>query len=387
MNIRPRIDSLTPELIGWRRHLHANPELAYQEKKTAAFVAAKLREFGLEVHEGLGGTGVVGVLRRGNGPMVALRADMDALPITEMTGLPYASETAGVMHACGHDGHTAMLLGAAQILTETPPANGAVIFIFQPAEEGEAGGKAMVEDGLFRDFPAASVYGLHNWPGIPEGQFAVRAGAVMAAFDTFEVVVEGRGSHAAMPHQGIDPIAVSAQLYQAWQLIVSRNVNPTDAAVISVTQIHAGDSWNVLPDTVVLRGTVRTLRAQTRELVRAQLAERADLICRAFGARSKFAWQERYPPTINTSAEAEVARLVATDTGSAGEVLTDLAPSMASEDFAYMLQEKPGAYAWLGSGPADNGKNLHSARYDFNDALLPVGVEYWVRLAHRVLNA
>jgi hippurate hydrolase len=280
-----------------------------------------------------------------------------------------------------------MLLGAAQILTETPPANGSVIFIFQPAEEGEAGGKAMVEDGLFRDFPAASVYGLHNWPGIPEGQFAVRAGAVMAAFDTFEVVVEGRGSHAAMPHQGIDPIAVSAQLYQAWQLIVSRNVNPTDSAVISVTQIHAGDSWNVLPDTVVLRGTVRTLQSQTRELVRAQMAERADLICRAFGAHSKFAWQERYPPTINTSAEAEVARLTAIDAGSAGEVLTDLAPSMASEDFAYMLQEKPGAYTWLGSGPADNGKNLHSARYDFNDALLPVGVEYWVRLAHRVLSA
>jgi amidohydrolase len=387
MNIRPRIDSLTPELIGWRRHLHAHPELAYQEKKTAAFVAAKLRAFGLEVHEGIGGTGVVGVLRRGNGPMVALRADMDALPITEMTGLPYASETAGVMHACGHDGHTTMLLGAAQILTETPPANGSVAFVFQPAEEGEAGGKAMIEDGLFRDFPAASVYGLHNWPGIPEGQFAVRAGAVMAAFDTFEVVVEGSGSHAAMPHQGIDPIAVSAQLYQAWQLIVSRNVNPTDAAVISVTQIHAGDSWNVVPDTVLLRGTVRTLQARTREMVKAQMAERADLICRAFGARAKFAWQKRYPPTINTAAEAEVARLTAIDAGSAGDVLTDLAPSMASEDFAYMLEEKPGAYTWLGSGPADNGKNLHSARYDFNDALIPVGVEYWVKLAHRVLSA
>jgi amidohydrolase len=190
-----------------------------------------------------------------------------------------------------------------------------------------------------------------------------------------------------MPHQGIDPIGVSAQLYQAWQLIVSRNVNPTDAAVISVTQIHAGDSWNVLPDTVVLRGTVRTLRAQTREMVKTQMAERADLICRAFGARAKFAWQERYPPTINTAAEAEVARLTAIDAGSAGEVLTDLAPSMASEDFAYMLQEKPGAYTWLGAGPADNGKNLHSARYDFNDTLLPVGVEYWVRLAHRVLSA
>jgi len=387
MEIRSRIDSLTREIIGWRRYLHAHPELAFQEKETAAFVAAKLREFGLEVHEGIGGTGVVGVLRRGNGPMVGFRADMDALPITEATGLPYASKTAGIMHACGHDGHTAMLLGAAMILTETPPASGSVVFIFQPAEEGEAGGKAMIDGGLFRDFPAASVYGLHNWPGIPAGQFAVRTGVVMAAFDTFEVVIEGHGSHGAMPHQGIDPIAVSTQLYQAWQLIVSRNVNPTDAAVISVTQIHAGDAWNVLPDKVILRGTVRTLRPQTREMIRTQMTDRADLICRAFGARAHVTWQERYPPTINSAAEADLARLVAADTAPAAEVLTDLAPSMASEDFSYMLQKKPGAYAWLGCGPADNGMNLHSPRYDFNDEILPVGIEYWVRLAHRVLQA
>lgn len=386
MDVRSRIDSLAPEFVSWRRHLHAHPELAYQEKETAAFVAAKLREFGVEVHEGIGGTGVVGVLRRGNGPMVGLRADMDALPITEATGLPYVSKTTGIMHACGHDGHTAMLLGAARILTEAPPPNGTVLFIFQPAEEGEAGGKAMIDDGLFRDFPAASVYGLHNWPGVPVGQFAVRSGVVMAAFDTFEVIVEGHGSHGAMPHQGIDPIAVSTQLYQAWQLIVSRTVNPTDSAVISVTQIHAGDAWNILPDAVTLRGTVRTLRSETREMIHTQMAERADLICRAFGARVQFAWQERYPPTVNSVAEAEVAYLTAADIASASEVLTELAPSMASEDFSYMLQEKPGAYAWLGSGSAENGKNLHSARYDFNDEILPVGVEYWVRLAHRVLR-
>jgi hippurate hydrolase len=387
MDVKERIEKIVPELVGWRRHLHAHPELAFEEKETAAFVAEKLRGFGLEVHEGIGRTGVVGVLRNGNGPMVGLRADMDALPIKEATGVTYASKKAGVMHACGHDGHTTMLLGAARMLSEMPPANGTVLFIFQPAEEGEGGGKAMIEEGLFRDFPAASVYGLHNWPGVPEGQFAVHTGPVMAAFDTFEVIVEGQGSHAAMPHQGIDPIAISAQLYQAWQLIVSRSVNPTDAAVISVTQIHAGDAWNVIPDAVTLRGTVRTLRPQTREMIKQQMNERADNICHAFGARAKVAWQARYPCTVNTAAEAEKARLTAVETAPGRDVLTDLAPSMASEDFAFMLEEKPGAYVWLGSGSDENGKNLHSARYDFNDNIMPIGVEYWVKLAHRALNS
>lgn len=384
MNLKTQIANLVPEITAWRHHLHERPELAYQEKETAAFVSAKLREFGLEVHEGIGGTGVVGVLRNGNGPMVGLRADMDALPISEATGLPYASKTEGVMHACGHDGHTTMLLAAARVLSEQPPSNGTVVFIFQPAEEGEAGGKAMVDAGLFRDFPASSVYGLHNWPGVPEGQFAVRSGAVMAAFDTYEVIIRGVGSHAAMPHQGIDPIAVSSQLYQAWQLIVSRAVDPTDSAVVSVTQVHAGDSWNVIPDSLVLRGTVRTLRLDTRQMIRQQMADRAELICRALGATAEFRWQERYPPTVNTSKEADLARLAALDTAQ-GEVLTNLAPSMASEDFAYMLAVTPGAYTWLGAGPADGGKNLHSPNYDFNDRLLPVGVEFWVQVAQRAL--
>lgn len=386
MEFKPRIDALTPEFVGWRRHLHERPELAFEEKETASFIAGKLREFGLEVHEGIGRTGVVGLLRRGNGPMVGLRADIDALPILEATGLPYASKTEGRMHACGHDGHTAMLLGAARVLSEMPPANGTVAFIFQPAEENEGGGRAMVEDGLFRDFPASSVYGMHNWPGLPAGQFAVHNGPVMAAFDTFEVIIEGQGSHGAMPHQGIDPIAVSTQIYQAWLLIVSRSVSPTDAAVISVTQIHAGDTWNVVPGTVTMRGTVRTLRPQTRDMIEARMGERAELIARAFGATVKFHYLRRYPATINTAAEAELAKLVA---GSSGErpVLTDLAPSMAAEDFSFMLQERPGAYIWIGNGPAEGGHNLHNPNYDFNDEVLPVGVEYWVRLAHRALAA
>jgi amidohydrolase len=386
MDFEPLIGNLAPEFVAWRQHLHAHPELAFEEKQTAAFIAGKLREFGLEVHEGIGGTGVVGVLRRGNGPMVGLRADIDALPIVEATGLSYASQADGRMHACGHDGHTAMLLGAARVLSEMPPPNGTVAFIFQPAEENEGGGKAMVEDGLFSDFPASSVYGMHNWPGLPAGQFAVHAGPVMAAFDTFEVIVEGQGSHGAMPHQGVDPISVSAQLYQAWQLIVSRNVSPTDAAVISVTQIHAGDTWNVVPNAVTLRGTVRTLRPETRDLIETRMAERTDLISRAFGARAQFHYQRRYPATINTAAEAETARLAAAETATNSPVLTDLAPSMASEDFSYMLREKPGAYIWVGNGPAENGHNLHSPRYDFNDAILPIGVEYWARLAYRVLS-
>jgi amidohydrolase len=387
MDIKFRIGELAREFVAWRQHLHAHPELAFEEKETAAFIAAKLREFGLEVHEGIGGTGVVGVLRRGNGPMVGLRADIDALPIVEATGLSYASQTQGKMHACGHDGHTAMLLGAARVLSEAPPENGSVAFIFQPAEENEGGGRAMVEDGLFRDFPASSVYGMHNWPGLAVGQFAVHAGPVMAAFDTFEVIVEGQGSHGAMPHQSIDPIAVSTQLYQAWQLIISRSVDPIDSAVISVTQIHAGDTWNVVPSTVTLRGTVRTLRPETRDMIEQRMSERADLICRAFGARAKVYYTRRYPATINTVTEAETARLAASETAANTVVLTDLAPSMASEDFSYMLQERPGAYIWIGNGPAENGHNLHSPHYDFNDSVLPIGVEYWVRLANRVLSA
>ena len=385
MKLRSRIADGLPDIVEWRRSLHADPELGFEETRTAAFIAAKLREFGLEVHEGIGRTGVVGVLRRGNGPMVGLRAEMDALPILEATDRAYASKTPGVMHACGHDGHTAMLLGAARLLAQAPPPDGAIAFIFQPAEETLGGGKAMIDEGLFRDFPVGSVFGLHNWPGVPEGRFAIHTGPVMAANDTFELVIEGRAGHAAMPHQTVDPVSVAAQIFPAWQTIISRNVDPADAAVISVTQIHAGDAWNVVPQFATLRGTVRTLRAATRDMIQTRMTELSDRISSAFGAHAAMNYTRRYPTTINTKEEALLSVAVACECSESAP-MTELAPSMAAEDFSYMLQEKLGAYVWLGSGPAEGGHNLHSPHYDFNERLLPIGVEYWFRLAHRALG-
>lgn len=383
-DISAHIAAILPTLTAWRHDLHAHPELAYQEHRTSAFVAERLRSFGLEVHAGLAGTGVVGVLKgAAGGRAIGLRCDMDALPIAEATGLPYASTQSGRMHACGHDGHTTMLLGAARILAETGAGGATCVFIFQPAEENEGGARAMVADGLFDRFPVDAVYGMHNWPGLPVGHMAVHRGPVMAAFDTFEAVVEGRGSHGAMPHQGIDPIAISAQLVNAWQTIVSRAVDPNDAAVVSVTQIHAGETWNVIPDQVVLRGTTRCFLPAVQDLIEAQMATRADLICRAFGATCRFTYTRRYPATRNTPAEAETALAAAQATVGVEAVATDLGPSMGAEDFAVMLEQRPGAYVWLGNGPAEDGRHLHSARYDFNDAALPHGVRYLVELARR----
>jgi hippurate hydrolase len=380
-DVNTRIENILPDLVAWRHDLHAHPEIAFEEHRTAAFVADKLTAFGLEVHTGLAGTGVVGVLRCGDGATVGLRADIDALPIIEATGLPYASTNLGKMHACGHDGHTTMLLGAARVLAESRPTHGTFVFIFQPAEENEGGARVMIEDGLFKRFPVDTVFGMHNWPGLACGQIAVHAGPVMAAFDTFEAVIEGKGSHAAMPHQGIDPITIGSHLQGAWQAIVSRTVDPTDPAVISVTQIHAGDTWNVIPDKLVLRGTVRSFQPQVRDLLEAKMAQRAEMICAAFDARCRFTYTRRYPATINSLAEAETARLAALSSAGADNVFTDRPPSMGAEDFAFMLEQKPGAYVWIGNGPDAGGRNLHSPHYDFNDAVLPHGVRYWVRLA------
>ncbi|OOY26846.1 peptidase M20 [Thioclava sp. L04-15] len=385
MNISPAIKAMENQLVEWRRALHRRPELAFEEHETAAFIATQLRAFGLEVHEGLAGTGVIGILRNGEGPSVGLRADIDALPIAELTGADYASETPGKMHACGHDGHTTMLLGAAQVMAADPPGPGTVVFIFQPAEENEGGARVMIEDGLLEQFPLDSTYALHNWPGLEAGRIAMRAGPVMAAFDTFELKVMGRGSHGAMPHEGIDPITLAAQLQMAWQTIVSRAVDPTDAAVISVTQIHAGHTLNVIPDEVILRGTVRTLRPATRDFVQAEMTRRAEMIAEAFHASAELTYQRRYPATINSPEAAETARRAAEAIVGRDAVQTDYAPSMASEDFAFLLEKVPGAYGWIGNGSAEGGRNLHSPHYDFNDEILPLGVQFFVEVARRAL--
>lgn len=380
-----QIEALQPKLIAWRHHLHAHPETAFEEHGTAAFIAQELRAMGLEVHTGIAGTGVVGVLRNGTGSAVGLRADIDALDVQEATGLPFASKVSGKMHACGHDGHTAMLLGAARHMADHPPGEGAVVFIFQPAEENEGGARVMIEDGLFKRFPVDQVFALHNWPGLEEGRFAVHNGPVMAALDTFELRLTGRGSHGAMPHEGIDPITLSAQVQLAWQTLVSRAVAPTDPAVISITQIHAGDTLNVIPETVVLRGTVRTFRPETRDMLQAEMGHRAKAVADAMHASATLEYQRRYPSTINANGPAELARAAAVRVVGIDAVDTTLPPSMASEDFAFMLNAAPGAYVWIGNGPVGNGQNLHSPTYRFNDNILPAGVRYFTEVATAAL--
>lgn len=385
MSIPADIAAMEPHLVEWRHDLHIHPETAFEEHRTAAFVARELRAAGLEVHEGIGRTGVVGILRNGDGPSVGLRADMDALDIEETTGLPYASKIPGKMHACGHDGHTTMLLGAALHMAANPP-RGTVVFIFQPAEENEGGARVMVEDGLFERFPVDSVFGMHNWPGLPVGQFAVHTGAMMAAQDNFELRITGRGSHAGMPHQGIDPVLVAGQIQTAWQAIVSRSLNPADAAVISITQIRAGDTWNIIPETVLIRGTVRSLTPEVRDRLESEMKHRAKLVAQTFGATAELDYQRRYPATINTPLETDIARAAAETIAGTESVAQDLPASMGAEDFSFMLHEKPGAYIWIGNGSMEGGRNLHNPNYDFNDETLTLGVQFWVEVATRALT-
>ncbi|WP_029008064.1 M20 aminoacylase family protein [Azospirillum halopraeferens] len=381
----PGVAALETEMRAWRHDLHAHPETAFEEHRTGDVVAEKLASFGLEVHRGLGGTGVVGVLRNGDGPAVALRADMDALHIHEETNVPHRSRHPGRMHACGHDGHTTMLLGAARCLAENPTFRGTLAFIFQPAEENEGGGRAMVEQGLFEKFPVDAVYGMHNWPGLEVGRVALRPGPMMAAFDTFELTLTGKGTHAAMPHLGSDAVVAAAQIVGAFQTIPSRNVHPVDAAVVSVTQFHAGDTWNVIPQQVVMRGTTRTFRAEVQDLVERRMREIATAIAGAYGIEAHLRYERRYPATVNTAVETERARAAAARVVGDAAIDPDPMPSMGAEDFAFMLNERPGCYVWLGAGPADGGRNLHSPHYDFNDAILAIGASYWVRLAETVL--
>ena len=377
------------ELVTIRRDIHAHPELAFNELRTAELVAHELTRYGLEVHSGLAGTGVIGVLRKGSGARaIGLRADMDALPLQEKNDFPHRSRDHGRMHACGHDGHTTILLGAARYLSEHRDDldfDGTVYFIFQPAEESEGGAAVMIADGLFDRFPMEAVFGLHNWPGIPVGEMAVRPGPVMAGTCTFEVSVRGHGCHAAMPHQGVDTLVVSSQLVLALQTVVARNLHPCESAVVSVTQIHAGEAWNIIPDDAVLRGTIRSFNAETQEIVERAVERLCTGIASAFGAQISVRFDHRYPPTVNSVAQSEVCRQVATALLGPDKVRTNELPSMGAEDFAYMLREKPGCYVWLGNGPGTGGCTLHNPHYDFNDEILPLGVNYWVRLVSAVL--
>jgi len=381
-----RIAEFHHEMIAWRHAIHAHPETAFEEVRTADFVAARLESFGVDVHRGMARTGVIGTLRCGNGTRaIGLRADMDALDIQETNVFDHASKINGKMHACGHDGHTAMLLGAAKYLAETRNFDGVVNFIFQPAEENEGGGRVMVEEGLFEKFPCDGVYGMHNIPGIPAGQFAVRAGPMMAAFDIFEIVVEGVGAHAAMPHQGVDPVVIAAQIVIALQTIVSRFTDPMDTAVLSVTQIHGGDAFNVIPPNVTLRGTVRTFRKKLQDRIEKQIEVISRNIAAAYGAEIAFRYERRYPATINSEAETQIAARAALTVAGAGNVNLNPTPAMGSEDFAFMLQAKQGCYIWLGNGNRPGSCMIHNPGYDFNDEVLPLGASYWVTLVEQQL--
>lgn len=374
---------LMAEAVSWRHHLHRHPELAFGERRTAEFVAAQLERFGLKVHRGLAGTGVVGTLSRGDGRRtIGIRADMDALPIREESGAPHVSSVEGVMHACGHDGHTAIALAAARICADLLDLDGTVHFIFQPAEENEGGGRRMVEEGLFKLFPCDSVYALHNWPGLPVGTCVARDGPMMAAFGIFEIGIRGRGSHGAMPHTGTDAIVTAAQIVSALQSIVSRNVDPLLSAVVSVTQIRGGDTWNVLPDECIIRGTTRWYQEEVGDSIEERMARLVNSIAAGFGCTARIRYERRYPATINDPGSARLIREIA---GGMRLNVIDSPPTMGAEDFAYMLRAVPGCYLWLGAARAGDNPGLHSARYDFNDEVLPAGVELWVSLVRRCL--
>ncbi|ACM37790.1 MULTISPECIES: M20 aminoacylase family protein [Rhizobium/Agrobacterium group] len=387
MPILNRASALQEEVAGWRRHLHQTPELLFDVHQTAAFVTQKLKEFGCDVVEtGIGRTGVVGIIKgnRGEGTTIGMRADMDALPITEITGAPWASTVPGKMHACGHDGHTAMLLGAAKHLAETRNFAGSVAVIFQPAEEGGGGGLAMVQDGMMEKFGISQVFGMHNAPGVPLGDFAIRKGSLMAASDTFEIVIKGKGSHAAQPHMSVDPVLVSAHVIIALQSIVSRGVDPLESLVISVTTTHGGDAYNVIPMDVTLTGTVRTLLPQIRDFAEKRVQEVASATAMAHGAIAEVHYHRGYPVTFNHAEETDFAASVAAKISGENRVKTDMAPKMGAEDFSYMLESRPGAFIFLGVGDT---ANLHHPAYDFNDEAIPYGISYWVELAETGLAA
>ncbi len=381
-----RIAEFRDDLTTWRRDIHAHPELGFEEQRTSDLVASKLAEFGFEVFRGIGRTGVVGRLRAGTSERsIGLRADMDALPIEEATNLPYRSRHHGRMHACGHDGHTAMLLGAARYLAETRKFDGTVNLIFQPAEEGLGGGEAMVEDGLFERFPCDAIFGMHNRPGLAIGKFQIRTGPMMAGGGYFDITVAGRGAHGARPEVGVDPVIVASHITTALQTIVSRNVRPLDTAVLSVTQIHAGDAYNVIPEQAFIRGTARAFAAETLRLIEDNMRRIASGVAGGFGAVAELDFRILFPPLVNDAAETEFIADTAAELVGADNVNRDGNLVMASEDFSYMLNRRPGAYIQIGNGDGTGGCEVHNPGYDFNDMALPFGASLFVRLAERKL--
>jgi len=390
------LDSIVTEaasIVALRRDIHAHPELCFQEVRTSDLVAAKLTEWGIPVHRGLGGTGVVGIVKNGSSSRaVGLRADMDALPMQEFNTFAHASQHAGKMHACGHDGHVAMLLAAARHFAKNRNFDGTVYLIFQPAEEGGGGAREMIKDGLFEKFPMEAVFGMHNWPGGQVGRFAVSPGPVMASTAEFKITIRGKGGHGAMPHLGTDPVPIACQIVQAFQTIVSRNIKPIDAGVVSVTMIHSGEATNVIPDSCELQGTVRAFRGEVQDLIEQRMKRIAEHTCHAHEATCEFEFHRNYPATVNSAAEADFARKVLGTIVGPDNVLVQ-EPTMGAEDFAFMLQAKPGAYCFIANGDGSHREMghgggpcmLHNPSYDFNDDLIPLGATYWVRLAEEWL--
>lgn len=397
MKLAEPIVNWQSEMVALRRDIHAHPELAYEEHRTADLVAGQLEFWGIPVLRGLGGTGVVGTIhgRTPDGPALGLRADMDALPMTEVNTFEHASKHPGKMHACGHDGHTTMLLSAARYLSQHRDFDGTVYVIFQPAEEGQAGARAMIDDGLFKRFPMDAVFGMHNWPGLPAGQFAVMPGPMMASSNTFEIHIEGKGAHAAMPNLGTDPVMAAVQLAQALQSIVTRNTNPLDPVVLSITQIHTGSADNVIPNDAVLRGTVRTFSTAALDLIETRMAEISEHTCKALNCKVSFNFKRCYPPTLNDPVQTRFCTNVLEQLAGPDNVHTDMQPSMGAEDFSFMLQDVPGCYIWIGNGDGGHRSDghgmgpctLHNGSYDFNDTILPIGATFWAQLATQWLAA
>ena len=391
MPVLNSINQMLNEMTEWRQDLHKIPEIGLEEYETSKYIKKKLKEFNVNFKDGYSNTGIVAWVegnKTTSDKTIGLRADFDALPMPEKNTFNHKSKNKGMMHACGHDGHTTMLLGAVKYLSENNNFDGRVYFIFQPGEEGFAGGKKMIEDGMFKDFKIDEVYALHNWPELPFGTFGVNSGPMMAAVDEFDIVVKGKGGHAASPHLSIDPVVISAQVISAVQTIISRSTDPVDKALISITKINAGTAYNVIDDQVKMGGTIRTFRKETRSYIEQRLRELCDGIAQAHGAEIsiQFDLVNKYPPTINSKKESKFAADVAIDLVGEENVITDIDPSMGGEDFSYLLEEKPGTYLYLGQGDDNHRAHLHTTKYDFNDNLLPVGVNFWVELVKKYFS-